>query len=113
MPRNNKHSTVPKWEIKWEQELFTGCETCVEAAIVDGCVEKIPEVKLKLTRCWRGNSQKSLWRKPLRQHGHPGAFTKMTQIVGVESMEKSIKESVSEKTLEEDLNAFRKGLQLV
>ena len=47
MPRNNKHSTVPKWEVKWEQELFTGCETCVEAAIVDGSVEKIPEVKAK------------------------------------------------------------------
>jgi len=42
-----------------------------------------------------------------------GAFTKITQIVGVESMEKSIKESVSEKTLEANLNAFRKGLQLV
>ena len=37
----------------------------------------------------------------------------MTQIVGVESMEKSIKESVSEKTLKVNLNAFRKGLQLV
>ncbi|MEM1589448.1 MAG: 2-oxoacid:acceptor oxidoreductase family protein [Candidatus Bathyarchaeia archaeon] len=41
-----------------------------------------------------------------------GALTRITRIISVESMERSIRESVPEKTLEANLNAFRKGLQL-
>jgi 2-oxoglutarate ferredoxin oxidoreductase subunit gamma len=41
-----------------------------------------------------------------------GALIKTTQLVTVQSMEKAIRESVSTKTVETDINAFRKGLQL-
>lgn len=40
-----------------------------------------------------------------------GALTKVTKIVSEKSMEKSIKETVQQKTVEANLNAFRKGLQ--
>jgi 2-oxoglutarate ferredoxin oxidoreductase subunit gamma len=41
-----------------------------------------------------------------------GAFTKITKLVTVESMEKTIKENVSARTVETNINAFKKGLQL-
>jgi 2-oxoglutarate ferredoxin oxidoreductase subunit gamma len=41
-----------------------------------------------------------------------GAFTKVTDLVGKKAMEEAIKENVSEKTVETNTNAFRKGLQL-
>jgi len=41
-----------------------------------------------------------------------GAFTKMTKLVSVASMEKTIEENVSARTVETNINAFRKGLQL-
>jgi len=41
-----------------------------------------------------------------------GAFTKMTEIVTVQSVEKTIRENVSSRTVESNINAFRKGLQL-
>jgi 2-oxoglutarate ferredoxin oxidoreductase subunit gamma len=41
-----------------------------------------------------------------------GAFTRITILVSKEAIEKAIKESVSGKTVETDINAFRKGLQL-
>jgi len=41
-----------------------------------------------------------------------GAFIKMTRLVTVQSMEKTIRENVSAKTVETNINAFRRGLQL-
>ena len=41
-----------------------------------------------------------------------GAFTEITNLVSKRAIEKAIKESVSEKTIEININAFRKGLQL-
>ena len=41
-----------------------------------------------------------------------GAFTKITGLVTSESMEKTIKENVAARTIETNINAFRKGLQL-
>ncbi|MGQ9551710.1 MAG: 2-oxoacid:acceptor oxidoreductase family protein, partial [Candidatus Bathycorpusculaceae bacterium] len=42
-----------------------------------------------------------------------GAFTKITELVSVESMEKTIEENVPARTIENNINAFRKGLQLL
>ena len=41
-----------------------------------------------------------------------GAFIKTTKLITVQSMEKAIEESVSAKTVENNINAFRRGLQL-
>ncbi|MCJ7468991.1 2-oxoacid:acceptor oxidoreductase family protein, partial [Candidatus Bathyarchaeota archaeon] len=41
-----------------------------------------------------------------------GSFTKITGLVTVHSMEKTIEENVSPRTLETNIAAFRKGLQL-
>jgi len=41
-----------------------------------------------------------------------GALIKMSRLVTVQSMEKAIGENVSEKTVETNVNAFRRGLQL-
>lgn len=41
-----------------------------------------------------------------------GAFIKITKLVSVQSMEKAIKKNVSAKTVENNVNAFKKGLQL-
>jgi 2-oxoglutarate ferredoxin oxidoreductase subunit gamma len=41
-----------------------------------------------------------------------GAFTKITDLVSKQAMVKAIKESVSEKTVETNTKAFKKGLQL-
>jgi Pyruvate/2-oxoacid:ferredoxin oxidoreductase gamma subunit len=41
-----------------------------------------------------------------------GAFTKISNLVSRNAIEKAIKESVSEKTVETNINAFRRSLQL-
>lgn len=41
-----------------------------------------------------------------------GALTKITKIVTAKSVEKAVKESVPEKTLEKNLNAYREGCVL-
>jgi len=41
-----------------------------------------------------------------------GVFVKITNLVTLQSMENTIRENVSAKTVETNLNAFRKGLQL-
>ncbi len=82
--------------------------------IVDNSVEKVPEVKAKMYRVPAVETAKKAFGESLFANMVIlGALTKITQIVSVEPVEKSIKESVSEKTLEANLNAFRKGLQLV
>lgn len=41
-----------------------------------------------------------------------GAFMKITSLVSPQAMEKTIRENVSAKTIENNVNAFNKGLQL-
>lgn len=41
-----------------------------------------------------------------------GAFIKITKLITIQSMEKTIRENVSAKTVETNINAFRRGLQL-
>jgi 2-oxoglutarate ferredoxin oxidoreductase subunit gamma len=41
-----------------------------------------------------------------------GAFTSLTNLVTVESMEKTIKDNVSKETIETNIKAFEKGLEL-
>ena len=41
-----------------------------------------------------------------------GAFMKITKLITIQSMEKTIRENVSAKTVETNINAFRRGLQL-
>jgi 2-oxoglutarate ferredoxin oxidoreductase subunit gamma len=41
-----------------------------------------------------------------------GAFTKITRLVSEQSMERTIEENVPTKTVEKNVDAFRKGLQL-
>jgi len=41
-----------------------------------------------------------------------GSFVKITNLVTVQSMENTIRENVSAKTVKTNINAFRKGLQL-
>jgi len=41
-----------------------------------------------------------------------GAFTKLTNLVSREAMEKTIRENVSKKTIENNIRAFQKGLEL-
>jgi 2-oxoglutarate ferredoxin oxidoreductase subunit gamma len=82
--------------------------------IVDSSVEKIPEVKAKTYKVPAVETARKAFGESLFANiVILGALVKITQMVSVESMEKSIRESVSEKTLETNLNAFRKGLQLV
>ncbi|MEM3788400.1 MAG: 2-oxoacid:acceptor oxidoreductase family protein [Candidatus Bathyarchaeia archaeon] len=82
--------------------------------IVDSSVEKFPEMKAKTFKVPAVETAKKAFGESLFANMIIlGALVKMTQVVSVESMERSIRESVSEKTLETNLNAFRKGLQLV
>jgi 2-oxoglutarate ferredoxin oxidoreductase subunit gamma len=41
-----------------------------------------------------------------------GAFTRITGLVSTEAMEKTIRENVSKKTIEANIKAFQKGLEL-
>jgi 2-oxoglutarate ferredoxin oxidoreductase subunit gamma len=41
-----------------------------------------------------------------------GAFTKLTKLVSREAMEKTIRENVSKKTIENNIKAFKRGLEL-
>ena len=41
-----------------------------------------------------------------------GAFTKLTNLVSREAMEKTIRENVPKETIKNNINAFRKGLEL-
>jgi 2-oxoglutarate ferredoxin oxidoreductase subunit gamma len=41
-----------------------------------------------------------------------GAFIKITKLITIQSLEQAIRENVSAKTVETNINAFRRGLQL-
>jgi len=81
--------------------------------IVDDTVEKIPETKVKVFKVPATETAKKIFGDSLFANMVIlGALTKITKIASEESMEKSIRESVAEKTIEANINAFKKGLQL-
>ena len=41
-----------------------------------------------------------------------GAFTKLTNLVSIEAMEKAIRENVPKKTIDNNIKAFQKGMEL-
>lgn len=76
-------------------------------------VESIPKVKAKVfkipaTVTAKETSGANIYANMIML----GALTKTTNIVSEESMEKAMRESLPEKTMEADLKAYRKGLQL-
>jgi len=82
--------------------------------IVDSSIEKVPDVKAKTYIVPAIETARKAFKESLFANMVIlGALTKITEVVSVESIERSIKESVPEKTLEANLYAFRKGLQLV
>jgi 2-oxoglutarate ferredoxin oxidoreductase subunit gamma len=81
--------------------------------IVDNAVEKVPETKAKVFKVPAIETAKKIFKDSLFANMVIlGALTKITKIVSEEFMEKSIRDSVSEKTIEININAFNKGLQL-
>ncbi len=82
--------------------------------IVDSSIGKIPKVEAKTYNVPAVETAKKAFGESLFANMIIlGTLIKITRIVSVESMERSIKESFSEKTLETNLNAFRKGSQLI
>lgn len=82
--------------------------------IVDSSVERIPEVKAKVYKVPVSETSKKAFGETLFANMIIlGVLAKVTGVVSVESLERSIRESVPEKTIEINLNAFRKGLELV
>lgn len=83
--------------------------------IVDSSsVQRIPETKVKtfkipITETARKTFGESIYANMVML----GALTKITKIVSKETMEKAIRESVPESTIEVNVNAFKKGLELV
>jgi 2-oxoglutarate ferredoxin oxidoreductase subunit gamma len=79
--------------------------------IVDNTVEKVPETKAKVFKVPAIETAKKTFRNSLFANMVIlGALTKITKIVSEESIEKSIRESVPEKTIEINIEAFKKGL---
>jgi 2-oxoglutarate ferredoxin oxidoreductase subunit gamma len=82
--------------------------------IVDSTnVTSIPETRTKVHRIPITETAKKTFGETIYANMVMlGALTKMTNIVTVQAMEKTIKGNVSEKTIETNIKAFRKGLQL-
>jgi 2-oxoglutarate ferredoxin oxidoreductase subunit gamma len=82
--------------------------------IVDSTnVTAIPETKAEIYKFPMTETAKKTFGEPMFANMVMlGAFTKIIKIVTVQSMEKTIRENVSPKTVENNINAFRKGLQL-
>jgi 2-oxoglutarate ferredoxin oxidoreductase subunit gamma len=82
--------------------------------IVDSTnVTSIPETKTKVHRIPITETAKKTFGETIYANMVMlGVLTKMTNMVTVQAMEKTIKENVSEKTIETNIKAFRKGLQL-
>jgi len=83
--------------------------------IVDSSnVQKIPETKVKtfkipITETTRKTFGESMYANMVML----GALTKITKIASKEALEKAIRESVPEKTIDVNVSAFKKGLELV
>jgi 2-oxoglutarate ferredoxin oxidoreductase subunit gamma len=82
--------------------------------IVDSTnVTSIPETKTKVYKIPITETAKKTFGETIYANMVMlGALTRITNMVTVQAMEKSIKENVSEKTIETNIKAFRKGLQL-
>ena len=81
--------------------------------IVDSNVEKIPETKASVFKVPATETAKKTYGDSM--YGNMvilGALAKITKIVSEEAMENTIRESVAERTVETNINAFRKGLEL-
>jgi 2-oxoglutarate ferredoxin oxidoreductase subunit gamma len=78
-----------------------------------GNVGNIPETKAKIFKIPMTETAKKTFGESLYANMIMlGALTKITSVASEESMEKAIKDSVPERTVETNLNAYRKGLQL-
>ena len=76
-------------------------------------VETIPKIKAKVFNIPATNTAKEAFGAVIYANIIMlGALTKLTKIVNEESMEKAIRESLPEKTAQDNVNAYRKGLQL-
>jgi 2-oxoglutarate ferredoxin oxidoreductase subunit gamma len=82
--------------------------------IVDsGSVTVVPETKAKVYKVPITETAKKAFGEALFANMVMlGVFTKITKIVRPQSMEKSIGENVSARTVETNINAFKAGLQL-
>lgn len=82
--------------------------------IVDSTnVEKIPQTKAKIFKIPATEIAQKLFGESMYANMIMlGALTKITKIVTAKSVEKVVKESVPEKTLKKNLNAYKKGLVL-
>jgi len=76
-------------------------------------VTKVPESKARVYRFPITETAKKTFGEAMYANMVMlGAFIKMTRLVTVQSMEKAIEENVSAKTVETNINAFRRGLHL-
>jgi 2-oxoglutarate ferredoxin oxidoreductase subunit gamma len=76
-------------------------------------VKEVPSVKARVLRVpATGISERELKSKIFANVVMLGALTKNVEVVSEKAMERGITESVSEKTREENIKAFRKGMML-
>jgi 2-oxoglutarate ferredoxin oxidoreductase subunit gamma len=82
--------------------------------IVDSSsVENIPEVRVRIFKIPATETAKKAFGENIYANMIIlGALTRIANLVSGESMEKAIKENVPERTVDVNLNAFRRGLQL-
>jgi 2-oxoglutarate ferredoxin oxidoreductase subunit gamma len=82
--------------------------------IVDSTnITAVPETKAKVYKIPITETAKKTFREAMYANMVMlGAFTKITNPVSKQAMEKAVKESVSEKAVETNIKAFRKGLRL-
>ena len=81
--------------------------------VVDSSVEKIPETRAKVFKVAATETAKKTFGDNMYANMIiVGALTKITELASEEAMETAIKESVPEKTIETNIAAFRRGLQL-
>jgi 2-oxoglutarate ferredoxin oxidoreductase subunit gamma len=82
--------------------------------IVDGTsVSSIPETKARVHKLPLTETAKKAFGEAMYANMVMlGAFTKITRLVSDQTMERTIKENVPAKTVEKNVDAFRKGLQL-
>ena len=76
-------------------------------------VTKIPEAKARVYRFQITETAKKTFGEAMYANMVMlGAFIKITKLITIQSMEKTIRENVSAMTVETNINAFRIGLQL-
>jgi 2-oxoglutarate ferredoxin oxidoreductase subunit gamma len=81
----------------------------------EGLVEKIPnDLKAKVFKATATKTAETVFKSKLYANiVMLGAVTKITKLVTAESMEKAIAEALPENARKININAFRKGLELV